>query len=144
MAEPTLYIFDGHNLLHASGFADPRELRDTLASFVAMRGARGVLVFDGVGQDEVRGPLEVRFAKHADALIERLATEHRAGESVCVVSSDSAVRATAGRQVQSLTSQTFLRDLEPVEHAEDKPSRIADRLDPETRAALERLRRGQV
>jgi predicted RNA-binding protein with PIN domain len=144
MAEPTLYIFDGHNLLHASGFADPRELRDTLASFVALRGARGVLVFDGVGQDEVRGPLEVRFAKHADALIERLATEHRAGESVCVVSSDSAVRATAGRQVQSLTSQTFLRDLEPVEHAEDKPSRIADRLDPETRAALERLRRGQV
>src|SRR5260370_16753205 len=101
MAEPTLYIFDGHNLLHASGFADPRELRDTLASFVAMRGARGVLVFDGVGQDEVRGPLEVRFAKHADALIERLATEHRAGESVCVVSSHSASRATAGRPVQS-------------------------------------------
>ena len=24
MADPTLYLFDGHNLLHASGFADPR------------------------------------------------------------------------------------------------------------------------
>ena len=27
MAEPTLYLFDGYNLLHAGGFADPRELR---------------------------------------------------------------------------------------------------------------------
>src|SRR5436309_71421 len=86
LAEPTLYLFDGHNLLHAGGFADPRELRDTLASFVALRGARGVLVFDGVGQDEQRGPLEVRFAKNADSLIERLATENRTAEQVCVVS----------------------------------------------------------
>jgi len=143
VADPTLYVFDGHNLLHAGGFADPRELRDTLASFVALRGARGVLVFDGFGQDEVRGPLEVRFAKNADSLIERLATESRSTERVCVVSSDSTVRATAGRQVQTLTSQTFLRDMEPVEHAEEPPSRVADRLDEETRAALERLRRGE-
>ena len=55
----------------------------------------------------------------------------------------STVRATAGRQVQTLTSQTFLRDMEPVEHAEERPSRVADRLDEETRAALERLRRGE-
>ncbi len=143
MADPTLYLFDGHNLLHAGGFADPRELRDTLASFVALRGARGVLVFDGVGQDELRGPLEVRFAENADSLIERLATEHRAAEQVCVVSSDSTVRATAGREVQTFTSQTFLGDLTPVEHEEERPSRVADRLDDETRAALERLRRGQ-
>jgi len=143
MADPTLYVFDGHNLLHAGGFADPRELRDTLASFVALQGARGVLVFDGVGQDEVRGPLEVRFAKNADSLIERLATESRSTERVCVVSSDSTVRATARRQVQTLTSKTFLRDLEPVEHAEERPSRLAARLDAETRAALERLRRGE-
>ncbi len=144
MADPTLYVFDGHNLLYAGGFADPRELRDTLASFVALRGARGVLVFDGAGRDEVKGPLEVRFADNADALIERLATESRATEQVCVVSSDSTVRATAGRQVQTLTSQTFLRDLAPVEHTEERPSRVADRLDDETRAALERLRRGQA
>ena len=25
MAEPTLYLFDGYNLLHAGGFADVRE-----------------------------------------------------------------------------------------------------------------------
>ncbi|MHB8643052.1 MAG: NYN domain-containing protein [Gaiellaceae bacterium] len=143
MAETTLYLFDGHNLLHAGGFADPRELRDTLASFVAMQGARGVLVFDGVGADETRGPLDVRFAEHADTLLERLASEHRASERVCVVSSDAAVRATAGREVQTLTSQTFLHDLAPVEHVEDRPTQLADRLDPDTRDALERLRRGQ-
>jgi predicted RNA-binding protein with PIN domain len=143
MADPTLYLFDGHNLLHAGGFADPRELRDTLASFVALQGARGVLVFDGSGATEQRGPLEVRWAEHADTVLERLASEHRATERVCVVSSDSAVRATAGRQVQTLSSQTFLHDLAPVSHEEQKPSRLEDRLDPATRDALERLRRGE-
>jgi predicted RNA-binding protein with PIN domain len=144
MADPTLYLFDGHNLLHAGGFSDQRELRDTLASWVATQGARGVLVFDGSGRDETRGPLDVRFAEHADALIERLASQHRANERVCVVSSDSTVRSTAGRQVRTVTSQTFLGDLVPVEHAEEKRSALADRLDAPTREALERLRRGQT
>jgi predicted RNA-binding protein with PIN domain len=144
MAEPTLYLFDGHNLLHAGGFADPRELRDTLASFVALQGARGILVFDGVGPDESRGPLDVRFAEHADTLIESLASEHRARERVCVVSSDSTVRATAGREVQTLSSQTFLGDLAPVEHGEGQRSELRDRLDEQTRDALERLRRGEA
>ena len=34
MAEPTFYLFDGFNLLHAGGFEDSRELTDKLASFV--------------------------------------------------------------------------------------------------------------
>jgi len=143
MADPTLYLFDGHNLLHAGGFADQRELRDTLASWVATQGARGVLVFDGVGQDETRGPLDVRFAANADSLIERLASENRARERVCVVSTDATVRSTAGRLVQTRTSQTFLRDLEPVQHDEQRRSPLSDRLDSATRAALERLRRGE-
>jgi predicted RNA-binding protein with PIN domain len=143
MADPTLYLFDGHNLLHAGGFADPRELRDMLASWVATQGARGVLVFDGVGQDETRGPLDVRFAKNADSLIERLASENRARERVCVVSTDATVRSTAGRLVQTRTSQTFLREVEPVRHDEEKRSNLADRLDSKTREALERLRRGE-
>jgi predicted RNA-binding protein with PIN domain len=142
MADPTLYLFDGHNLLHAGGFADQRELRDLLASWVAAQGARGVLVFDGRGEGETRGPLDVRFAKHADSLIERLASENRAHERVCVVSTDSTVRSTAGRLVQTRTSQTFLRELETVQHAEERRSALADRLDPSTREALERLRRG--
>src|ERR687885_1552759 len=79
MAEPTLYLFDGYNVLHAGDFADPRELVDQLASFVALRGARGVVVFDGAGEERAHGPLEVRYAPHADAVLERLAAEHRQG-----------------------------------------------------------------
>jgi predicted RNA-binding protein with PIN domain len=143
MADPTLYLFDGNNLLHAGGFADQRELRDVLASWVATRGARGVLVFDGFGPEETRGPLEVRFAEHADSVLERLASENRDRERVCVVSTDATLRATAGRMVKSVTSQTFLADMEPVRHAEAKRAELADRLDEETRARLEQLRRGQ-
>jgi predicted RNA-binding protein with PIN domain len=46
-----LYLFDGYNILHAGDMDDRRELVDALASFVAVRGARGVVVFDGVGKD---------------------------------------------------------------------------------------------
>ena len=139
IADPTLYLFDGHNLLHAGGFTDLRELRDTLASWVATRGAKGVLVFDGSGRDETHGTLEVRFAEHADSVIERLASENRERERVCVVSTDSTLRATAGRMVKTVTSQTFLADFEPATHVEEKRAELADRLDDETRARLERL-----
>jgi predicted RNA-binding protein with PIN domain len=117
-------------------------LRDTLASFVALRGARGVLVFDGPGEEEAFGSLAVRFAAHADTLIERLASESRATEHVCVVSSDATIRETAGRQVQTLTSQTFLGGVGEVVHDEGKRSELGDRVDPATRDALERMRRG--
>ena len=90
--EPTLYLFDGYNLLHAGGREDVRELVDELASFVAMKGARGVVVFDGVGEEFDAGPLSVRYAPDADTLLERLAAEHRHGERVCLVSSDEAIR----------------------------------------------------
>jgi predicted RNA-binding protein with PIN domain len=140
--DPTLYLFDGHNLLHAGAFADVRELRDALASFVALKGARGVLVFDGAGADARFGPLEVRYATHADTLLERLAAEHRASDLVCLVSSDAAVRRTSGQEVTKISSRTFLGDLEPTRHREERRSQLADRIDPETRARLERLRRG--
>ena len=143
MAEPTLYLFDGYNLLHAGGYEDPRALRDALASFVAMNGARGVLVFDGVGSDEAHGPLEVRFAEHADTLLERLAAEFRDRERVVIVSSDAAVRGTSGLATQKLSSQTFLGQLASVEHREDRMRQVRDQLDPETREALERMRRGE-
>jgi predicted RNA-binding protein with PIN domain len=142
VAEPTLYLFDGYNLLHAGSFEDRRELTDALASFVALHGARGVLVWDGVGRDEEVGPLAVRFAPHADTLLERLAAEHRDGETVCLVSSDFAVRGTSGQEVQKLTSRTFLLDLGSARHDERSGSRLADSVDAETRARLERLRRG--
>jgi predicted RNA-binding protein with PIN domain len=142
MPEPTLYLFDGFNVLHAGGFADVRELRDALASFVALKGARGVLVLDGSGPDERYGALEVRYAAHADTLLERLAAEHRGGDRVCLVSSDAAVRGTSGQEVTKISSRTFLADLERPAHSEVGPSSLADRVDETTRERLERLRRG--
>lgn len=142
MADPTLYLFDGHNLLHAGEFADQRELTDALASFVAVRGARGVLVWDGAGVDAEVGPLSVRYAPHADAVLERLAAEHRASEEVCLVSSDFAVRGTSGQEVQKRSSRNFLVGLEQPRHTERHGTRLRDSLDDETRDRLERMRRG--
>jgi len=109
---------------------------------VALRGARGFLVWDGVGVDAEIGPLSVRFAPHADAVLERLAAEHRASQVVCLVSSDFAVRGTSGQEVQKRSARTFLADLQQPRHQESQRSRLGDSLDAETRARLERLRRG--
>ncbi len=143
MPEPTLYLFDGFNLLHAAGSRDVRQLVDGLAGFVALKGARGVVVFDGAGEDHVVGPLSVRYVPDADTLLERLAAEHRRGERVCLVSSDLAVRGTSGQEVAKIASSTFLAEFERPTHVEGGASRVRDRLDAETRAKLERLRRGE-
>jgi predicted RNA-binding protein with PIN domain len=143
VADVTLFLFDGYNLLHASPFQDARELVDRLADFVALEGASGVVVFDGAGDDSRYGSLEVRFAPHADTLLERLAAESRGREHVCLVSSDAALRGTAGQEVRKVSSRAFLRDLSPARHEEHRPSRLGDRLDDATRARLERLRRGR-
>jgi predicted RNA-binding protein with PIN domain len=142
--EPSLYLFDGYNVLHSAGLEDRRELVDLLASFVAVKGARGVVVFDGVGADEEHGRLEVRYATDADALLERLAAQHRDRERVCLVTSDAAVRGTTGQQVGKISSREFATTLTAVEHREESASRVADRVDEETRARLEKMRRGPV
>lgn len=138
-----MYLFDGYNLLHAGAFEDARALVDALSSYVAVRGARGVVVFDGVGDDVTRGPLEVRFAAHADTLLERLAAEHRNRDKVVLVTSDSTVGWASGIEVAKLSSQTFLRDFEQSEHREDRPEGLAGKLDQATRDLLEKLRRGE-
>jgi predicted RNA-binding protein with PIN domain len=143
MAETTLYLFDGFNLLHAGGFGSPEELRDLLASWVAAQGARGILVFDGEGRDERHGALHVRWAKDADALLERLAAENRGAEQVAIISSDSAVQGTAGIEVRKLSSQTFLGELSRPAQPPSVRGDMRDRLDPEILSKLERLRRGQ-
>jgi predicted RNA-binding protein with PIN domain len=138
-----LFLFDGNNVLHAGGFRDREELVDRLAGYVALQGARGVVVFDGAGTDSHVGPLEVCFAEHADDLVERLAAERRASEPVTVVSSDRAIRTTAGPQTRRVTAGTFIRELE-----EERPgarrsphSTIEAALDDATREQLEELRR---
>ena len=96
-------------------FADRRELVDALASFVATRRARRRRLRRRRATTPSSGRSSVRFAPHADALLERLAAEHRDRERVLLVSSDATVRGTAGREVAKLSSQTFFRDLEPRE-----------------------------
>jgi predicted RNA-binding protein with PIN domain len=142
VAEPTLYLFDGFNLLHAGGFESPDQLRDLLAGWVAGKGASGVLVFDGHGPDETHGRLEVRWAPDADTLIERLAADHRRGEQVAVVSSYLAVRGTSGVEVRKLSSAAFLAELIPPSHVDRSRGDMRDKLDAATLAELERLRRG--
>lgn len=141
--EPTLYLFDGWNLLHAGGYDDPRELIDRLASFIGATGARGVLVFDGSGPEERIGRLEIRFAEHADTVIEKLAAEQRDRERVCIVSSDSLIRGVSGLDVETRSSGRFLSEADLSAHSEERPLRLGDRLDEQTRAKLERLRRGE-
>jgi predicted RNA-binding protein with PIN domain len=143
VAEPTLYLFDGYNVLRASGIQQPEELVDRLASFVALRGARGVVVFDGPGTDRDFGSLSVRFAPDADSVLERLAAEHRDREQVLLVSSDLAIRGTSGQEVMKVTSKHFAEALGDMGQSEPHPTRIGERVDEETRARLERLRRGR-
>jgi predicted RNA-binding protein with PIN domain len=138
-----LYLFDGYNLLHAGPYRDVRELVDALASYVAVRGARGIVAFDGVGEDATHGPLEVRYAAHADSLLERLAAEHRGRDRVVLVTSDATVAWAAGLDVVKVSSQTFVREHERVEHRDDRPQGLGGKLDAATRARLERLRRGE-
>ena len=141
--EPTFYLFDGYNLLHAGGFSDPRELEDKLASFVALRGARGIVVFDGAGAAHTLGPLEVRFAEVADYALERLAAELRGRERVCLVSSDLTVRDTSGKEVDKRSSQIFMQELGDTKLPPPPRMAIEERLDERTRAKLERIRRGE-
>lgn len=143
MSDPTVFLFDGSNLFHAGAFAEREALVDLLASFVAGRGARGVVVFDGSGVDREVGELAVRFAPHADTLLERLAAELRASEEVALVTSDQTIRLTIGQEVRATGSEAFLRELDVPSHRDVPSSRVADRIDPSVRARLERLRRGE-
>ena len=138
-----LYLFDGNNIFHAGGFGGRQELIDRLAGYVALQGARGVLVFDGHGADTTVGALEVLFATHADDVVERLAAENRGQEPVTVVSSDRAIRATAGQETRRVSAKTFLRELAGARPTTAPAGRstVEGALDEETRRQLERWRR---
>ena len=114
-----------------------RELVDRLASFVALEGARGVVVFDGArrgaGARAAVGAL--RPARGRAARAARGGARDR--EQVCLVSSDAAVRGTSGqRGAEALARWTFLaRPRARRPRGARAASRLADRLDEETRAA---------
>jgi len=53
------------------------------------------------------------------------------------------VLGTAGRLVAQQSSQTFFRDFDQAARRPPPPGGLADKLDEDTRARLERLRRGE-
>jgi hypothetical protein len=142
MPEPTLYLFDGHNLFHAADYEDLRQLRDELASFVALKGARGVLVFDGSGRTSrtVRSRCATRRTR--TRLLEQLAVENRASEVVV----SRLVGRRGARDLRPGGAEALVGDV-PRRHGgrlaqRGRPHHLRDTLDPETRAKLERMRRG--
>jgi predicted RNA-binding protein with PIN domain len=141
-----LFLFDGHNLLNAGPFRSHEDLVDRLAGFVALHGARGVVVFDGAGTDSTVGALDIRFAQPADHVLERLAAEHREDVEVVLVSTDGEIRRTVGQNVAKRTSKDFAQELlaaAPGAGGATSGSRIEDALDDETRERLERWRRSR-
>jgi uncharacterized protein len=161
----TLYVVDGYNVLHHIFRGAPKEeifarrdwLADRLADFVAVRGARAVLVFDGHGTESTSsvpfkgGPLEVVFAGGkftADTLIARRIAGRQADERVIVVSADQEVQRTAARAgVSRMTPRELAAELGPAreslassQEVSTMPSRLEDKVDPETLRRLEELR----
>lgn len=165
----TVYIVDGYNVLHAlfrgadkeEIFARRDWLADRLAGFVALRDAQAVLVFDGRGPEStstrpIRGAeVEVVFAGGrftADTLIARRIAGQPADARVVVVSADQEVQRTASRAgVSRMTPSEFERELaaddrrhrQALDSASDStrmPSRLEDKVDPETLRRLEELR----
>ncbi len=162
----SLFIVDGYNVLHAlfrgatkdELFARRDWLTDQLAGFAALRGAEAVLVFDGHGPQSsscapVKGaPVEVCFAGGrftADTLIARRIAERPADMNVVVVSADQEVQRTAARAgVSRMTPGELAAQLQedrrsPLDSSDGPsrmPSRLEDKVDPETLRRLEDLR----
>jgi predicted RNA-binding protein with PIN domain len=163
-----LYIVDGYNVLHAlfrgaekeEIFARRDWLADRLASFGALQGARVVLVFDGKGpqstsSEPIKGaPIEVVFAGGrftADTLIARRIAGQPADVEVVVVSADQEVQRTASRAGVSRMTPPELgvalgsagetgQALDSASGSHRIPSRLEDKVDPETLRRLEELR----
>ena len=141
-----LYLFDGYNILHAGDFADRRELI-TLGELRGRPGARR----RRLRRESARTRPTVRSrcaSSPADPLLERLAAENRRSEEVWVISSDRAVRGTAGQETRRISSNTFVRELSAdpeigrLKHGSGR-SQIEGALDDETRERLERFRRSR-
>jgi predicted RNA-binding protein with PIN domain len=164
----TLYIVDGYNVLHAMFPGVDREelfarrdwLADRLAGHAALQGAGVVLVFDGRGpestcQRPIKGAeVEVCFAGGrftADTLIARRIAQQPPDVAVIVVSADQEVQRTAARAgVSRMTPRELAAELavppdsgQALDSARDSttiPSRLEDKVDPETLRRLNKLR----
>ena len=107
----------------------------------AVKGARGVVVFDGVGEELEVGALSVRYAPNADTLLERLAAEHRGASASAVSPRTGRARhvrpggAQGSRRVLGIEATAPGASRSGPSHAElERSSTLRDRLAPETRA----------
>jgi predicted RNA-binding protein with PIN domain len=150
------FIVDGDNVVHARGrFEDHQRARDDLVADVvgwaARSGIEAVIVFDGGGGDRRLGGTQIRYSRRetADTVIERMAS-HDPGGELTVVSSDAVVRHVVHRSsVHAMSAREFLDRLPTAPESPSEGAgppvrhKLADALDPATRAALERMRRGE-
>jgi len=148
-------------------FARRDWLADRLASYVATVGAGAVLVYDGHGASSTSSrpipgaPVEVCFAGGrftADTLIARRIAGQPADVAVVVVSADGEVQRAAARAgVRRMTPSELgaalssgagdERSAQALDSARDStrmPSRLEDKVDPETLRKLEDLRNRPV
>jgi predicted RNA-binding protein with PIN domain len=156
-ARAPLWVIDGDNVAHVRG-GSPQyervraELVAAVVDHAARSGAETVLVFDGHGRDSKLGATTVRYAgtETADTLIERLAHRSQHDREVTVVSSDTVLRHVAQRGgVHAMSAREYVDRLAAPAAPDARPERgpqrfqLADTVEPEVRAALERLRRGE-
>jgi len=152
-----LYVIDGDNVCHLRGPGDDyqraRELLvGEIAGYMAQAGIDAVVVLDGHGAGRQIGRTRVTHSGRdtADTVIERLAHTHHVDREVTVVSSDSVLRHVAQRSgVNVMSAREFSDRLAAAPRERFQAERPSDRrllgdlLDPEVRAALERMRRGE-
>ena len=156
-----LYILDGDNVTHVRGAGSDyirarEQLVGDVAGFASEAGIDVVLVFDGEGRGRQIGRVRVvhsgpRDGRHRDRAA-RPPPAARRGQpgSVTVVSNDAVLRHVAQRGgVHAMSAREFLDRLGAAPAQRPRAARVArpnhprDSLDPEVRAALERMRRGQ-
>ncbi len=153
-----LYIIDGDNVCHLRGGSDDyqrarEQLVAEVAGYMAQLGIDAFVVLDGHGRSRSIGRTQLTHSgrETADTVIERLAFRHAANREVTVVSSDAVLRHVAQRGgVQAMSAREFIDRLvaAPRERIDAPPTSrdrrlLGDALDPEVRAALERMRRGE-
>ncbi|HVH64455.1 MAG TPA: NYN domain-containing protein [Candidatus Acidoferrum sp.] len=135
-----------------------------LADYAAMTQQRVTVVFDShrradaEASEQIVNGVQVVYSGRktsADHVIERLLFEARPGDEVTVATSDAMQRDLAlGRQVKTVSALTLKAQVDDVlsrrnqqvsdgRAQSDIARRLEDRLDPETRRRLDRLRRGE-
>ena len=140
MADPTLYLFDGHNLFHAGAFASSGS-SPTASPLRRHPGRPGRAGLGRDGVDPQVGALSVRYAAHADDVLERLAAENRDTEVFC---SSMPIRRPRHRaRGAEATSGTSSSTSSGRATRSRTAARIGDSLDDATRERLERMRRGR-